>query len=80
MGIELEEWPEDVKNNQKPERRCKNCRHFCPYVYEYDDDVDSDLMLSDYGECRRFPPKAVPSEESGFPIVEETMWCGEFDI
>ena len=76
----LEEWPDGIKSNKKPERTCKNCRHFCAYVYEFDDDPSEDLLVSDYGECRRFPPKLVASEEQGFPVVEEHMWCGEFDI
>jgi len=61
-------------------KACKFCRHYCPYVYEYDVDGSQDQLLSDCGECRRFPPKLVPAEEIGFPIVEESMWCGEFDI
>lgn len=59
---------------------CKNCKHFCPIVYEYDDNESSYIDETDYGECRRFPPKPVPAEESGFPVVEHTTWCGEFDI
>lgn len=65
---------------KKIERKCKNCRHFCAYVYEYDEDVDMDRMVTDYGECRRFPPEASEGEESYFPVVENHMWCGEFDI
>lgn len=70
----------DIPDEKKMEKRCKNCKYFCPYVYEFDNDDSSDLMLSDFGECRRFPPKLVPSEDSGFPVVEENAWCGEFDF
>lgn len=69
------EW-EEVKTG----KCCKNCRHFAPYVYSLEMDVNEDTMDSDYGECRRFPPKLVSAEESGFPIVQELQWCGEFDI
>jgi len=55
---------------------CGSCRHFCPYLYEFEDhDVETE-----YGECRRFPPKPVPAEEVGFPVVLKSCWCGEFDI
>lgn len=57
-------------------RVCKNCKHFCPFIYDFDDGG----IPTDYGECRRFPPKRVPAEESGYPVVEQDMWCGEFDI
>jgi hypothetical protein len=31
------------------------------------------------GECHRYPPKLVQSEEgSGFPCVDDDNWCGEF--
>ena len=73
-----DEYPEQF--DPKLTKSCKNCRFFCPYVYEYDTDEPSDLAVSDYGECRRFPPKLVAAEENGFPVVEENMWCGEFDI
>lgn len=75
--LKVLDWDDDGRKN---DMRCKSCRHFCPYVYELDADDDDDQLLSDYGECRRFPPKRVPAEESGFPIVDESMWCGEFDI
>lgn len=74
---------EDFSDNFKPksvEKACKNCRHYCAYVYEFDASAPEDMLVSDYGECRRFPPKSVPPEETGFPVVEESSWCGEFDI
>jgi hypothetical protein len=76
----IEEWPEGTDPNPKLIKSCKNCRHFCPYVYEFDTDTPSEQLVSDYGECRRFPPKLVPAEDNGFPVVEETSWCGEFDF
>jgi len=54
---------------------CKNCCYFHAYNYLYDDSN----IESDYGECRRFPPKPVPAELNGFPIVGNDCWCGEFD-
>jgi len=56
-------------------KRCANCRYFLPYMYEIDDTE----LASDYGECHRYPPKPVPAEQVGFPIVHEDVWCGEFD-
>ncbi len=73
---------ETLNENQDPMKTkvCKKCRHFCPFLYDLDMDGDSDQLVSDFGECRRFPPKPVPTEQSGFPVVEENCWCGEFDI
>lgn len=73
----MEEYPDEKK---KMEKRCKSCRYFCPYVYDFGEDEPNGGMVSDYGECRRFPPKLVADEESGFPVVEENAWCGEFDF
>lgn len=61
-------------------KSCINCRHYRPYFYDLNVDNDADQLEADYGECRRFPPKLVAPEESGFPIVENSSWCGEFDI
>ena len=55
---------------------CKNCRFYAPDFYE----IDDDSIESDFGECHRFPPKNVSAEERGFPLVENTTWCGEFDF
>lgn len=72
---------EEYSDNNKPiTKNCKSCRYFCPYVYDYSEDESGDWIASDYGECRRFPPRAVAAEEIGFPVVLETSWCGEFDI
>ncbi len=79
MGTTIDEYPEGFET-QRPPKSCKHCRHFCPYIYEFDTDEPDDQLVSDYGECRRFPPKAVSAEEVGFPIVEENTWCGEFDF
>ena len=80
MDRTIDEWPDDIKENPKNAKHCKNCRHYCAYVYEFDHIENSDSLVSDYGECRRFPPKLVAAEESGFPVVEENLWCGEFDF
>jgi len=80
MGTTFYEYPEGTQASPKANKCCKNCRHFCAYIYEIDNDEPEDILVSDYGECRRFPPKIVHPEERGFPVVEETSWCGEFDI
>ena len=80
MGTTIDEYPKDMPANPRPDKCCKICRHFCPYVYEFDADEPQDQLVSNYGECRRYPPKAISEEESIFPVVEETRWCGEFDI
>lgn len=79
MGT-FDEFTQEFSSDPRKEKKCKNCRHFCPYIYEYDHDAPYDQLSSDYGECRRFPPKVMPPEDSGFPVVEDDMWCGEFDI
>ena len=30
-----------------------------------------------FGHCRRFPPKRIDTNYSGFPVVEDDWWCGE---
>lgn len=62
---------------QQYEFRCKYCAFFVPYTYDLG---EGDEVETDYGECRRFPPKPVPAEECGFPVVEDSTWCGEFSI
>ena len=80
MAETTKEWPDDIKQHPAHTKCCKNCRNFCPYIYEFDTNEPDNRLVSDYGECRRFPPKPVPSEESGFPVVHEDCWCGEFDF
>lgn len=53
-------------------RSCKKCRFFSPYLYNLDMDSDSDLLESDHGECRRFPPKVVSEDSCVFPIVNDS--------
>ena len=39
------------------------------------------FYLGEFGICRRFPPKLVKQGNtwtSGYPPVDEDMWCGEF--
>lgn len=59
---------------QSTDRKCQNCQYYKEYVYQYGDSENS----AGYGECRRFPPRKVPTDENGFPLVEEDVWCGEF--
>lgn len=49
----------------KTKEECENCR----YLLELDTEV---------GLCRRYPPIAVPDDESEFPEVWLGGWCGEF--
>lgn len=72
----------DINESQQGEnnkKKCKICKHFCPYMYEYYDNGYKDNLPSEYGECRRFPPKPLLSDDAIFPVVGEFMWCGEFD-
>ncbi len=61
---------------------CVNCRFYVPYTYDFGEEEVS----TNFGECRRFPPKsAIISDDvtppaSEFPVVEAQLWCGEFDI
>lgn len=83
MGTTINEYPEGL-DPYACNKCCKNCRYFCPYVYEFDIDQSlpdaEDQLVSDYGECRRYPPKTVGPQETAFPVVNENAWCGEFDI
>ena len=70
----------DEEPTLKNVKICKNCRHYAAYIYENDVGGHTDQLTSDYGECRRFPPQVVQEEQSNFPIVDDTTWCGEFDF
>ena len=76
----METLNENPKNDKTNFKRCKNCKHFAAYLYEFDVNESENRLVSDYGECRRFPPKMFTEEESGFVIIEENQWCGEFDF
>lgn len=52
---------------------CRNCRFFIPDSFEQDD-IEYELT---YGQCRRYPPKRIDENVSGFPMVEEDWVCGE---
>lgn len=54
--------------------QCSNCKFFREHVYEF----DGDSVASDAGDCRRNPPRVVPDNYAEFPLVIESMWCGEF--
>jgi len=53
---------------------CGNCKFYREEDYE-DDDVS---YGTSYGNCRRFPPKRIDATVSGFPMVVQDEWCGEF--
>jgi len=61
-------WYEDENETENGES-CKHCRFFLPYLYEVDDNGSQDWMVTDYGQCRRFPPKAKDEETSIYPVV-----------
>ncbi len=61
---------------EKGFKRCENCHFFVPYTYDF----SGKEVPCSYGECHRYPPRAVPEGECGFPVVIETSWCGEFRI
>lgn len=53
--------------------KCENCKFYLTDDFE----VDGITYERDFGLCRRFPPKRI-DEESGFPMVEQDDWCGEY--
>ena len=54
--------------------RCKDCK-----FYQTDNFEEDDISYSEeFGVCRRNPPKRIDANLSGFPMVEEDWWCGEF--
>lgn len=49
---------------------CKSCRFLL-----------LDSARDQFGFCRRYPPKLLPTEEElsfTFPVVEVDEWCGEY--
>lgn len=60
-------------NEPRPEC-CYKCKFYQEFTYQYDDTT----VEASYGECRRYPPKQLASADGGFPLVEEDVWCGEF--
>ena len=59
----------------KRNETCSNCRF---WVCDYFETDEYDVPV-DYGECHRFPPKAVGPEGTAHPITADDDWCGEFD-
>lgn len=59
--------------------QCSNCK-----FYECNETNDYEILgvnyQKTYGICRRYPPKRIDSNNSGFPLVEEEWWCGEHMI
>lgn len=53
---------------------CKDCKFYRTEGFE-EEDIS---YAEDFGECRRYPPKRIEANHSGFPMVDETWWCGEF--
>lgn len=54
---------------------CKECKFYLSDEYEQ----DGISYQTPYGHCRRYPPTRVDSYVSGFPLVEDEEWCGEFE-
>lgn len=53
---------------------CKTCLYYDPIQYE----TDGINYEHHNGMCRRFPPRRIDGSHSGFPIVTESSWCGEY--
>ena len=65
---------ENVENEPKTgEPSCGNCRFFVRHEYENLD------VITDYGQCRRYPPRRLSETESGFPLVIDDCLCGEWE-
>lgn len=53
---------------------CKNCK-----FYDSEEFIIEDIPYpQDCGACRRYPPRRIDGSNSGFPIVDDDCWCGEF--
>ncbi len=55
-------------------KQCSNCKYWMVDTYDFDDDS----VESDYGFCRRYPPKNQEDDNNGFPVTHKETWCGEF--
>lgn len=53
--------------------KCQNCMFYTTEEYE----VEDIPYERTFGHCRRFPPKRIDTNYSGFPVVEDDWWCGE---
>ena len=59
---------------------CNNCIHFKSHAT-----IAAQQASGSDGECRRYPPQAIPLRNGDgafvwrFPLVLEGMWCGEFE-
>lgn len=60
------------------QQQCKECCEECKFYLRYTYVFDEDKIDADCGECHRYPPALVASDEKAFPIVQKTWWCGEF--
>lgn len=54
--------------------QCNNCKFYDTEDYE----IDGISYERTFGVCRRFPPRRIDGTTSGFPVVEDDWWCGEY--
>lgn len=54
---------------------CSNCIFYETEEYE----TEGITYQKTYGFCRRFPPRRIDGNASGFPVVEDDCWCGEHE-
>lgn len=54
--------------------QCDNCMFYDTKDYE----IDGISYERSFGVCRRFPPRRIDGITSGFPVVEDDWWCGEY--
>lgn len=53
---------------------CGKCRFYVTTEYE----VEDVSYTPSCGFCRRYPPRRIDGATSGFPVVEDDWWCGEY--
>jgi hypothetical protein len=63
---------DEKPNKQTTKANCGNCRFFARHKY---DGLD---IITDYGQCVRYPPKRINESTSCFPIVIDECFCGEW--
>lgn len=54
--------------------QCKHCKFYMTEDYE----TDGITYERTFGYCKRFPPRRIDGITSGFPVIEDDWWCGEF--
>jgi hypothetical protein len=55
-------------------KQCNACKFYSTEDYE----IEGVTYERTFGVCRRFPPRRIDGTHSGFPIVEDDWWCGEY--